>query len=44
VALDHMSQARLAAEFYRRAVEAAQSQPTQFDPAPVRRRLAELAR
>jgi tetratricopeptide (TPR) repeat protein len=43
VSLDHMNQTRLAAEFYRRAVEAAQSQPTQFDPAPVRRRIAELA-
>ena len=43
VSLDHMKQSRLAADFYRRAVEAAQSQPTQFDPAPVRRRIAELA-
>jgi tetratricopeptide (TPR) repeat protein len=43
VSLDHMSQQRLAADYYRRAVEAAQSQPTQFDPAPVRRRIAELA-
>jgi len=43
VSLDHMNQPRLAADFYRRAVEAAQSQPTQFDPAPVRRRIAELA-
>lgn len=43
VCLDHMNQPRLASDFYRRAVEAAQSQPTQFDPAPVRRRIAELA-
>jgi Tfp pilus assembly protein PilF len=43
ICLDHMNQQRLAADFYRRAVEAAQSQPTQFDPAPVRRRIAELS-
>ena len=42
VSLDHMRQTRLAADFYRRAIEAAQGRPTQFDPAPVRRRLAEL--
>ena len=43
VSLDHMEQPRLAADFYRRAVEAAGTQTTQFDPAPVRRRIAELA-
>ena len=42
VSLDHMRQRRLAADFYRRAIEAAQGRTTQFDPAPVRRRLAEL--
>ncbi|MGE5094040.1 MAG: tetratricopeptide repeat protein, partial [Betaproteobacteria bacterium] len=43
VSLDHMNQPRLAADFYRRAVEAARVQPTQFDPAPVQRRIAELS-
>ena len=43
VSLDHMEQSRLAADFYRRAVEAAQSQNTQFDPASARRRLAEIS-
>ena len=44
VSLDHLGQSRLAAEFYRRALEAARGQATQFDPAPVARRLAELGR
>ena len=43
VSLDHMRQTRLAADFYRRAVESAQAQPTQFDPASARRRLAEIS-
>jgi Tfp pilus assembly protein PilF len=43
VSLDHMGQARVAADFYRRAIEAAQAQTTQFDPAAVRNRLAELS-
>lgn len=43
VSLDHMGQPKLAADFYRRAVEAARVQPAQFDPAPVRRRIAELS-
>ena len=42
VALDNLGQARVAAQFYRRALEAARSTPAQFDPAPVARRLAEL--
>jgi Tfp pilus assembly protein PilF len=44
VSLDHLGQSRLAADFYRRALEAARNQATQFDPAPVARRLAELGR
>jgi Tfp pilus assembly protein PilF len=42
VSLDHLGQTRLAADFYGRALEAARGQATQFDPAPVSRRLAEL--
>lgn len=42
VALDNLGQARVAAQFYRRALDAARTQPAQFDPAPVARRLAEL--
>ena len=42
VAMDHMGQQRLAAEYYRRALEAARGQSAQFDPAPVARRLSEL--
>ncbi len=42
VALDNLGQGRVAAQFYRRALEAARTQPAQFDPAPVARRLAEL--
>jgi Tfp pilus assembly protein PilF len=44
VSLDHLGQPKLAVEFYARALEAAQVQATQFDPAPVARRLAELRR
>ena len=42
VSLDHLRQARLAADYYRRALDAAQGVATQFDPGPVARRLAEL--
>ncbi|HEY2629343.1 MAG TPA: hypothetical protein VGI57_09455 [Usitatibacter sp.] len=42
VSLDHMRQAKLAAEYYGRALDAARSQATQFDPQAVARRLAEL--
>jgi tetratricopeptide (TPR) repeat protein len=42
VSLDNLGQSRPAAEFYRRALEAARSQAALFDPAPVTRRLAEL--
>lgn len=42
VAMDHMGQRRLAADYYRRALEAARGQTAQFDPAQVARRLAEL--
>jgi Tfp pilus assembly protein PilF len=42
VSLDHLRQARLAADYYRRALDAAQGAATQFDPGPVARRLAEL--
>lgn len=42
VALDNLGQARVAAQFYRRALDASRTQPAQFDPAPVARRLAEL--
>jgi hypothetical protein len=42
VALDNLGQPRVAAQFYRRALEAARAQPAQFDAAPVARRLAEL--
>lgn len=43
VSLDQLGQPRLAAEHYRRALEAARGQQPQFDPAQVERRLAELA-
>jgi tetratricopeptide (TPR) repeat protein len=43
VSLDHMGQQRLAADFYRRALEGASAQATQFDPASAQRRLAEIA-
>lgn len=42
VSLDRIGQGRLAAEHYRRALEAASHQSTQFDPAAVQRRLADL--
>ena len=42
VSLDRMGQSRLAAEHYRRALAAAREQATQFDPAAVQRRLAEM--
>jgi Tfp pilus assembly protein PilF len=42
VALDHLGQARLAADYYRRTLEASRGQATQFDPAAVQRRLSEL--
>ena len=42
VSLDQMGQRRLAAENYRRALEAARLQAAQFDPASVARRLEEL--
>ncbi|MEO7744006.1 MAG: hypothetical protein ABIR98_13800 [Usitatibacter sp.] len=42
VALDNLGQPRVAAQFYRRALESARVQPAQFDPAPVARRLQEL--
>ena len=43
ISLDHIGQPRLAAEHYRRALEAARGRPVQFEPAQVERRLAELA-
>ena len=42
ISLDKLGQSRLAASFYRRALEAARDQGAQFDPAPVARRLAEI--
>jgi Tfp pilus assembly protein PilF len=42
VSLDHMRQPKLAAEYYERAIEAARSQATQFDPQVAARRLAQL--
>jgi Tfp pilus assembly protein PilF len=42
VSLDHLGQPRVAAEYYRRALAASRTQATQFDPAPVERRIAEL--
>jgi len=42
VAMDHMGQQRLAADYYRRALDAARGQTAQFDPALVARRLSEL--
>ena len=44
VSLDQIGQPKLAAEQYRRALEAARGQPVQFEPAQVERRLAEIAR
>ncbi|MGZ5064646.1 MAG: hypothetical protein ACXWG1_03810 [Usitatibacter sp.] len=42
VSLDQLRQPRLAAEYYRRALDAARGQATQFDPDAVTRRLAEI--
>lgn len=42
VSLDHLGQARLATGYYERALDAASRQATQFDPAAVGRRLAQL--
>jgi len=42
VSLDHLGQARLAAEFYQRALAASQTQAAQFDKGQVSRRIAEL--
>src|SRR5258708_5932584 len=42
VSLDHLGQRRVASEYYRRALAAARTQATQFDPVPVERRIAEL--
>lgn len=42
VSLDHLGQARLAAEFYQRALAASQTQAAQFDKGQVSRRVAEL--
>jgi Tfp pilus assembly protein PilF len=44
VSLDQLGQGRLAADHYRRALEASRTQATQFDPAAVVRRLGELRR
>ncbi len=44
VSLDHLGQARLAADYYQRALDAARRQAPQFDRAQVSRRLAELKR
>jgi len=42
VALDQLAKVKLAAKFYRRALEAARGQPAQFDPAAATRRALEL--
>jgi tetratricopeptide (TPR) repeat protein len=42
VSLDHLGQARLAAEFYQRALAASRQQAAQFDKGQVSRRIAEL--
>lgn len=42
VALDHLGQRRLAADFYARALEGARERGAQFDPAGAGRRLQEL--
>jgi len=42
VSLDHMGQARVAGDFYRRAIEASAGQPVQFDAGNARRRLEEI--
>ena len=42
VSLDHLGQSRVAAGFYRRALEAARGRTAQFDPAAAARRIAEI--
>ena len=42
VSIDSLGQARLAAGFYQRALEAARDNGAQFDPAPAARRLSEI--
>ena len=42
VSLDHIGETRVAADFYRRAIEASAGQPVQFDPGSARRRLEEI--
>jgi Tfp pilus assembly protein PilF len=42
VAMDHMGQSRLAADYYRRALDLSRGQSAQFDSAAAQRRLAEL--
>ena len=42
VSLDHLGQSRVAAGFYRRALEAARGRAAQFDPAAAARRIAEI--
>jgi Tfp pilus assembly protein PilF len=42
VSLDHLGQARLAAQFYARALDNSRGRSALFDPAAVARRLAEL--
>ena len=42
VSLDNLGQSRVAADFYARALAAARTQPSQFDPAAASRRLAEI--
>jgi tetratricopeptide (TPR) repeat protein len=42
ISLDHLGQAKLAADFYRRALAASRQQAAQFDKGQVTRRIAEL--
>jgi uncharacterized protein HemY len=42
VAMDHMGQSRIAADYYGRAVTAARGRTSAFDSAQVERRIAEL--
>lgn len=44
VCLDHLGKAKLAADFYARALDAARHQAAEFDPALAERRLAELGK
>ncbi|HXZ50280.1 MAG TPA: tetratricopeptide repeat protein [Usitatibacter sp.] len=44
VSLDHLGQRKLAADFYRQALESRRGATAQFDPAAAERRLAELKR